>query len=108
MCPGEAGQLAGVRSYWPRSSPAAACYNESNFMNSRAKILVVVSSTFLVLLLVLGSVMGKSAPADSPYHHLAVYTEVLSRIRSEYVEEPDLKSDTLGALNGLLESIDPI
>jgi len=76
-------------------------------MNSRAKILVVVSSTFLVLLLVLGSVVGKSASTDSPYHHLAVYTEVLSRIKSEYVEEPDLKSVTLGALNGLLESIDP-
>jgi carboxyl-terminal processing protease len=36
-----------------------------------------------------------------------VYTEVLTKIKSEYVEEPDLKSVTLGALNGLLESIDP-
>jgi carboxyl-terminal processing protease len=76
-------------------------------MNSRAKFLVVVSSTFLVLLLLLGTVLGKGTAPDSPYHHLAVYTEVLSRIKSEYVEEPDLKSVTLGALNGLLESIDP-
>jgi carboxyl-terminal processing protease len=76
-------------------------------MNSRAKVFVVLGSTFLVLLLVIGSVVGKSAPPDSPYRHLAVYTEVLSRIKSEYVEEPDLKSVTLGALNGLLESIDP-
>jgi carboxyl-terminal processing protease len=52
-------------------------------------------------------VIGKSASPDGPYHHLAVYTEVLSRIKSEYVEEPDMKSVTLGALNGLLESIDP-
>ncbi len=76
-------------------------------MNSRAKFLVVVSSTFLVLLLLLGTVLGKGTSPDSPYRHLAVYTEVLSRIKSEYVEEPDLKSVTLGALNGLLESIDP-
>src|SRR5205809_3236792 len=76
-------------------------------MNSRAKFLVVVSSTFLVLLLLLGTVLGKGSTPDSPYHHLAVYTEVLSRIKSEYVEEPDMKSVTLGALNGLLESIDP-
>jgi carboxyl-terminal processing protease len=76
-------------------------------MNSRAKFLVVISSTFLVLLLLLGTVLGKGTSPDNPYRHLAVYTEVLSRIKSEYVEEPDLKSVTLGALNGLLESIDP-
>ena len=76
-------------------------------MNSRIKFLVVVSSTFLVLLLVIGSVLGKSADPSDTYRHIAVYTEVLQRIKSEYVEEPDMKSVTLGALNGLLESIDP-
>jgi len=38
---------------------------------------------------------------------LKVYTEVLERIKLEYVEEPDMKSVTLGAINGLLESVDP-
>src|SRR2546429_5847099 len=76
-------------------------------MNTRAKFLVVISSTFLVLLLLLGTVLGKGTTPDSPYRHLTVYTEVVSRIKSEYVEEPDMKSVTLGALNGLLESIDP-
>ena len=76
-------------------------------MNTRAKYLVVISSTFLVLLLLLGTVLGKGTTPDSPYRHLQVYTEVVSRIKSEYVEEPDMKSVTLGALNGLLESIDP-
>jgi carboxyl-terminal processing protease len=51
--------------------------------------------------------MGKSASPDDPYPHLSVYAEVLSRIKSEYVEEPDIKSVTLGAVNGLLEAIDP-
>lgn len=76
-------------------------------MNSRMKYLVVVSSTCLMFLLVIGSMLGKSSSPDDSYRHLAVYTEVLSRIKSEYVEEPDMKSVTLGALNGLLESIDP-
>ena len=76
-------------------------------MNSRMKFVVVVSSTCLVLLLLIGSVLGKSASPDDAYKHIAVYTEVLQRIKSEYVEEPDMKSVTLGALNGLLESIDP-
>src|SRR5690606_34803484 len=39
--------------------------------------------------------------------HVAVFTEVLSRIKSEYVEEPDLSSVTNGALTGMLEAIDP-
>src|SRR5690348_7694747 len=76
-------------------------------MNSRIKFVVVVSSTCLVLLLLIGSVLGKSASPDDAYKHIAVYTEVLQRIKSEYVEEPDMKSVTVGALNGLLESIDP-
>ena len=76
-------------------------------MNSRIKYLVVTTSTCLMLLLVLGTVLGRSANTDRPYPQLGVYTEVLHRIKSEYVEEPDMKSVTLGALNGLLESIDP-
>lgn len=76
-------------------------------MNSRFKVLVVTSSTFLVVLLMIGAVKGRSAPPEDAYKHLAVYTEVLSRIKSDYVEEPDMKNVTLGALNGLLESLDP-
>ncbi|MSV29282.1 MAG: carboxyl-terminal protease [Bryobacterales bacterium] len=76
-------------------------------MSSRAKLMVVLSSTGLVVFLLLGAMLGKSAAPEGAYRHLAVYTEVLSRIKSEYVEEPDLKSVTLGALNGLLESVDP-
>ena len=76
-------------------------------MNSRIKYLVVTSSTCLVVLLVLGTMLGKSASPDGAYKQLGVYTEVLTRIKSEYVEEPDMKSVTLGAMNGLLESIDP-
>ncbi len=77
-------------------------------MNSRAKFLVVVTSTCLAALLLLGAVMGKSTNApDDAYRQMAVFTEVLARIKSEYVEEPDMKSVTAGALSGLLESVDP-
>jgi len=83
-------------------------------MNSRAKFVVVLSSTCLVALLLLGGVVTKGASADdSPsasnnvYKHLSVYSEVLGRIKTEYVEEPDMSSVTLGAMNGMLEAIDP-
>ena len=37
---------------------------------------------------------------------MTVYSEVLSRVRSEYVEEPNIPAVTDGALHGLLESLD--
>jgi carboxyl-terminal processing protease len=51
--------------------------------------------------------LGQGASQDDTYKHLGVFTDVVSRIKSEYVEEPDMKSVTLGALNGMLEAIDP-
>lgn len=68
--------------------------------------MVLGCSTCLAAVLLVGAVLNKQA-ADTPYRHLAVYTEVLHRIKSDYVEEPDLKSVTLGAINGLLQSLDP-
>ena len=76
-------------------------------MHSRIKFTIVICSTFLTALLVIGAVMGESSAADGAYRQLSVYTEVLSRIKSEYVEEPDVKLVTRGALQGLLESLDP-
>ncbi len=76
-------------------------------MNSRTKYLVVSTSTCLTLVLLVGQALGRGASADDTYKHLGVFSDVVSRIKSEYVEEPDMKSVTLGAVNGLLESIDP-
>jgi carboxyl-terminal processing protease len=76
-------------------------------MNSRLKWIIVGSSTLVVVLLLLGAKSGRSVPPDDVYGHLKVYTEVLERIKLEYVEEPNIKSVTLGAINGLLESVDP-
>jgi len=76
-------------------------------MNSRFKWTVVGSSTCVVVLLLLGARNGRAVATDVVYGHLKVYTEVLERIKLEYVEEPDMKSVNLGAINGLLESVDP-
>ena len=81
-------------------------------MNSRSRFAVVASSSCLVFFLLLGTVLSKGAPADTPgtnvYRHLAVYTEVLSRIKSEYVEEPDMKSVTQAALHRHARSDRPV
>jgi carboxyl-terminal processing protease len=75
-------------------------------MNRRFQFVVVGFSSAVVALLLFGAV-GRSASPDSPYTNLGVYSEVLSRIKGDYVEEPDMKAVTLGAINGMLEAIDP-
>jgi carboxyl-terminal processing protease len=76
-------------------------------MSSRTKYLIVSGSTLLTLMLLIGSMAGQGASQDDTYKHIGVFTDVVSRIKTEYVEEPDMKSVTLGALNGMLEAIDP-
>jgi carboxyl-terminal processing protease len=76
-------------------------------MSSRLKYLVVSSSTFLTLLLLVGWGLSKGASQDDTFKHIGVFTDVVGHIKTDYVEEPDMKSVTLGALNGLLEAIDP-
>lgn len=74
-------------------------------MSSRIKYFVVSISTCLTLALLIG--MSKGASPDDTLKHIGVFSDVVAHIKSEYVEEPDMKSVTLGALNGLLEAIDP-
>lgn len=76
-------------------------------MTRRFKWTIVGTSTLIVAFLLLGARNGRAVAADDVYGHLKVYSEVLGKIKTEYVEEPDMKSVTLGAINGLLESVDP-
>ena len=76
-------------------------------MNRRFQLAVVATSACVVGMLLFGAVRGRSASIEGPYTHLGVYSEVLSRIKADYVEEPDMKAVTLGAINGMLESLDP-
>lgn len=43
---------------------------------------------------------------DGAYKQIGVYQQVLRRIQSDYVTEPNINSVTTGALHGLLESLD--
>ncbi len=76
-------------------------------MSTRVRTITIALSTVLVALLLMGAVLARTTSNEGAYRQLGVYADVLQRIKSDYVEEPDLKSVTLGAINGLLESIDP-
>jgi carboxyl-terminal processing protease len=43
---------------------------------------------------------------DGAYRQMHVYAEVLKRIQSDYVTDPNINDVTTGALHGLLESLD--
>jgi carboxyl-terminal processing protease len=43
---------------------------------------------------------------DGAYRQMHVYAEVLKRIQSDYVTDPNINTVTTGALHGLLESLD--
>src|SRR5438034_1474154 len=76
-------------------------------MSMKTKAAILVSSAAILLFMVVGSLDGARASSnDGAYRQLQVYSEVLSRVRSEYVEEPNIPQVTDGALHGLLESLD--
>jgi len=78
-------------------------------MTPRLKIGIICTSMLLTGMLVIGALMGQSqSDPDSAYRPLAVYTDVLARIKAEYVEEPDMSEVTRGALHGLVEHLDPL
>jgi carboxyl-terminal processing protease len=76
-------------------------------MSMKLKVTILTSSLAILLFtLVGGFVHVRASSNDGAYRQLSVYSEVLSRVRSEYVEEPNIPAVTEGALHGLLESLD--
>jgi carboxyl-terminal processing protease len=77
-------------------------------MSARVRTFLIGISSVLVLYIVVGGLLGKNDTSnEQTYRDLGVYSEVLSRIKTDYVTEPDLRKVTGGAIRGLLEALDP-
>src|SRR5271155_2109370 len=74
-------------------------------MNRTARVGVVVASVVIMGYAGIGHVLGRT-PDDRAYKSLTVYSEVLQKIQQDYVDEPNMRLVTAGALHGLLESLD--
>ena len=70
-------------------------------MSKNIKIAILVASAGVLVFAFAGGLTAVRASNDSSYRQMEVYSEVLSRVRSEYVEEPNLPTVTDGALHGL-------
>lgn len=79
-------------------------------MSKKIQVLLLTSSMLIVAFVLIGSLgvhaSGSSSSGDVTLKHIGVYSEVLYRVRAEYVEEPNMSVVTNGALHGLLESLD--
>jgi len=76
-------------------------------MSKKFQVLVLTSSMLIIAFALIGGLgLYASSNNGDSYKQMTVYSEVLHRIHTEYVEEPNINSVTSGALHGLLESLD--
>jgi carboxyl-terminal processing protease len=74
---------------------------------SRLTKRIVVLLSMLVLGYVAAGYMLAKTTDDKTYRVLTVFSEVLGHIQHDYVEDPNMRQVTAGALHGLLDSLDP-
>lgn len=79
-------------------------------MSKGFKRFVLAISVALVLFVLVGGVgswgVRAGSQSDGAYKEMGVYSEVLKKIQSDYVVDPNIGKVTTGALHGLLESLD--
>ncbi len=78
---------------------------------TRNRKLFLLVSLLLVLPVLAGTLLaaaGKADPeSDSLFKYLTVFTEVLSRVRDNYVDRTDAATLMTGALDGAVDALDP-
>ena len=78
-------------------------------MSTKLKVTVIASSLAILLFTIVGGFVNVRASSnEGAYRQLSVYSEVLSRIRLEYVEEPNIAGVTDGACTACSSRSTPI
>ncbi|MFQ5740122.1 MAG: S41 family peptidase [Acidobacteriota bacterium] len=54
-----------------------------------------------------GGILKRVPARDDPYGQLSIFTDVLNKVETEYVEVPDIARAMDGALHGMMEALDP-
>ncbi len=75
-------------------------------MTSRSRLLVLLVSTPLILLVVIGGVMSRAMSREDSYSHLKVFDDVVSLVMNNYVEPVNPDKVMHGAMRGLAEGLD--
>jgi len=75
-------------------------------LNSRSKYAILLISSVLVIYAIIGGMMGRVSAQNGSYQQLSIFTEVLKYIQNDYVDDPSMKDALIGAVRGLIESVD--
>ncbi|HEV2278797.1 MAG TPA: S41 family peptidase [Acidobacteriaceae bacterium] len=73
---------------------------------SRTILALSVAIILVVLFGGFGPAGVNAGQSDGAYRQMGVYEEVLHKIQTDYVTDPNIQQVTAGALHGLLESLD--
>jgi carboxyl-terminal processing protease len=77
-------------------------------MSKSLKTILLLVSFLILAFAVAGAAGNKPEDSnDGAYRQLSVYSEVLSRIHTDYVSDPNIAKVSNGALHGLVEALDP-
>src|SRR4029077_13716653 len=77
-------------------------------MSSRTRLIVMSISAPVIAFAIVGGFLGKvMAGQDAPYQHLKIFDDVVTVIRSQYVEEVNIDKVMNGAMHGLADGLDP-
>jgi len=76
-------------------------------MSSRTRALVLSITAPVILFALVGGVLGRAMGREETYQHLKIFDDVVSLISSNYVEPANLDKVMKGAMNGLVDSLDP-
>ena len=71
-------------------------------MSHKSKVLILIISFVIVLYGASSAFFAKEA-----YRELAIFVDVVQKIRDEYVEVPDMNKVQEGAMRGLFDALDP-
>jgi carboxyl-terminal processing protease len=72
------------------------------------RIILAISAALILIVLfgAFGPAGVNASQSDGAYRQMGVYEEVLHKIQTDYVTDPNIQNVTAGALHGLLESLD--
>jgi carboxyl-terminal processing protease len=77
-------------------------------MSRRARVLIFLVSTPLVVIVAVGGLLGAGrAPVQQGLPHLRVFEDVVRLILNAYVEPPNVDKVMDGAMKGLVDGLDP-
>ena len=76
-------------------------------MSSRTRAFVLSITAPIVAFALVGGLLGRVSAGEDTYQHLKIFDDVVSLISSNYVEPANLDKVMRGAMNGLVDSLDP-